>query len=139
MALIAISSGNSPGSIHLRKIKIPVSSMPCRGCSSLMRAAGQGNSRPFVRRHSVQTSHRLSGNSSASSAARRRARLSYHPVTHLRRSAISASSSPYTAKSSSGKTPMHQPLKILPLRLREQQRVQDEALAVVADVIHAPP
>jgi hypothetical protein len=30
---------------------------------------------------------------------------------------------------------MHEPLKVRPLRLREQQRVQDEALAVVADVI----
>jgi hypothetical protein len=37
------------------------------------------------------------------SAARRPARSPYHPVTHLRRSAIRDSPSPYSAKSSSGK------------------------------------
>src|SRR5690348_3208985 len=39
MALIAISSGSSAGSIHRRRIKMSVSSMPCRGCSSLICAA----------------------------------------------------------------------------------------------------
>src|SRR5258708_16902326 len=39
MALIAISSGSSAGSTHLRKIKMLVSSMPCRGCSPLIPAA----------------------------------------------------------------------------------------------------
>jgi hypothetical protein len=33
---------------------------------------------------------------------------------------------------------VHEPLKILPLRLREQQRIQKEALAVITDVIHPP-
>src|SRR5215471_9368970 len=39
MALIAISSGSSPGSIHLRKIKMLVSSRPWRGRSPLIPAA----------------------------------------------------------------------------------------------------
>jgi hypothetical protein len=52
----------------------------------------------------TEPSHRSSGSSSVCSAARRRARSSYHPVTHLRRSVISGSSSLYAAKSSSGKT-----------------------------------
>src|SRR6266700_5306762 len=36
IALIAISSGSSAGSIHRRRIKMLVSSMPCRGCLSLI-------------------------------------------------------------------------------------------------------
>src|SRR5579863_4336926 len=39
MALIAISSGSSAWSIHFRRIKMLVSSMPCRG-SSLICAVG---------------------------------------------------------------------------------------------------
>jgi hypothetical protein len=45
-----------------------------------------------------------STSSSVRSAARRRARSSYQPVTQLRRSAILRSSGPYSAKSSSAKT-----------------------------------
>jgi hypothetical protein len=33
---------------------------------------------------------------------------------------------------------MHEPLKILPLCLREQQRIQDKTLALIADVIPTP-
>src|SRR5258708_27662027 len=40
MALIAISSGSWPGSIHLRRIMMFVSSRPCRGRSPLIPAAG---------------------------------------------------------------------------------------------------
>jgi hypothetical protein len=32
---------------------------------------------------------------------------------------------------------MDEPLQVLPLCLREQQRIQDQALVVIADVIYA--
>jgi len=33
---------------------------------------------------------------------------------------------------------MHEPLQVLPLCLCQQQRIQDQALVVIADVIYAP-
>jgi hypothetical protein len=65
-------------------------------------APGSGKRRAL---HIARGGQRSSGTSSSvRSAARRRARSSYQPVTQLRRSAILRSSSPYSAKSSSAKT-----------------------------------
>jgi hypothetical protein len=33
---------------------------------------------------------------------------------------------------------MHEPLQVLPLCLCEQQRIKDQALVVIADVIYTP-